>query len=173
MGRMHSLDERYEHEGYLVGYVPRDWQPSGGAVAIGSRKPASRLPDYSAADPLRELGSETDRKHVIAGVRVVGYACGCGWRAPLVELDEPLEWFPATFDRSEELDDQLAVPWSKHVESTFAASKPEETELAKLRRELDEARKTIRTMSTQHGQLQLRIAQLETELWKQRQHRRD
>jgi hypothetical protein len=41
-------------------------------------------------------------------------------------------------------------------------------------RELSEARNTIRTMSTQHGQLQLRIAQLETELSKHKQHyRRD
>jgi orotate phosphoribosyltransferase len=39
-------------------------------------------------------------------------------------------------------------------------------------RELSEARKTIRIMSTQHGQLQLRIAQLETELWKHKQHHR-
>jgi orotate phosphoribosyltransferase len=38
--------------------------------------------------------------------------------------------------------------------------------------ELNEARKTIRIMSTQHGQLQLRIAQLETELWKHKQHHR-
>jgi len=32
--------------------------------------------------------------------------------------------------------------------------------------ELTEARKTLRVMSTNEGQLQLRIAQLETEVWK-------
>lgn len=112
MGRLHELDERAEHEGYVVGYVPRDWLPTPAATAIGSSRRVAVLEPYSSRRVLRELGMlAEDRDYDVHGICVVGYACGCGWRSPYRELGRPFEWSPCIVHSSEWIDDLLAEKW--------------------------------------------------------------
>jgi hypothetical protein len=119
MGRWHERDERGEHEGYLVGYVPRDWVPTASAAAIGSSRPVAMLEHHGTRIPLRELGLlAVDREHDVHGICVAGYACACGWRSPYRELGQPLEWSPCIVHPSEVLDDMLAQKWwNPHVQT--------------------------------------------------------
>jgi hypothetical protein len=117
MGRVHELDERGEHEGHLVGYVPRDWVPAPVATAIGSSRRVAVLERYSSRGVLRELGLVADdREYDVHGICVIGYACACGWRSPYRELGTPFEWSPCIVLSSEWLEDLLAQKWWKpHV----------------------------------------------------------
>lgn len=119
MGRFHSRDEQGVHEGYVVGYVPRDWMPTAAATAIGSTRPVAVLGHYSPRSPLRELGAlEADRQHDVHGIAVVGYACTCGWRSRYREEQASVEWSPNIVHWSESLEGELAQEcWAPHVEA--------------------------------------------------------
>ena len=119
MGRWHERDERGEHEGYVMGYVPRDWVPTASATAIGSSRPVAVLEHHGTRIPLRELGLlAADREHDVHGICVAGYACACGWRSPYRELGQPIEWSPCIVHPSEWLDDMLAQKWwHPHVQA--------------------------------------------------------
>jgi hypothetical protein len=116
MGR---LDETGKHEGYVVGYVPRDWVPRASATAIGSSRLVAVLECYGTGVPLRELGIVADdHEHDIHGIRIIGYACSCGWRSPYRELGKPFEWSPSIVHWSEWTEDLLAQTWWRpHVQS--------------------------------------------------------
>lgn len=138
MGRIHNLDERGEHEGHVVGYVPRHWVPTGNATAIGSSRPVAALERYSDQGVLRELGMlAPDDTHDIQGICVIGYACACGWRAPYRELGTPLEWSPSIILCPEWLEDSLARRWwEPHVHDAVHAARESDQRRASSRVEL-------------------------------------
>jgi hypothetical protein len=101
-GRTH--EQRFD--GYVVGYVPRDWPAPGGALELCTR--------YRA--PLRVLGSRAcDAELVTSGVRVVGAACLCGWRSPLCIGLGPALWERAAVHVSQRADAALAALWREHA----------------------------------------------------------
>jgi hypothetical protein len=108
MGRQ---DETGRHEGFVVGYVPRDWTPTAAATAIGSSRPVAVLEHYSTAS-LRELGVlAADNEHDVHAICVVGYGCSCGWRSPYREIGKTVEWSPSIVLWPEWLEDLLAQKW--------------------------------------------------------------
>ena len=119
MGRQ---SENGKHEGYVVAYVPRDWQPISAATDISTSRPVAALGIYGRTMRLRELGTYTgDDEHEIHGICVIGYACSCGWRSPYFEVT-PLEWSPSIVLCSEAVEGLLAKRWWKpHVRSEATA----------------------------------------------------
>lgn len=117
MGRIHEHDERGAHEGFIVGYVPRDWVPLAAARAIDSTRNVAALEPYGTRGVLRELGMlEADRNIEVHGVYVIGYGCDCGWRSPYYEAGNPLEWTPCVVHWPEWLEERLAEKyWRPHV----------------------------------------------------------
>jgi hypothetical protein len=107
-------------DGFVVGYVPRDWMPRAGAVELRTRRPLARLPERYRA-PLRALGSRAcDAELVISGVRVVGAACVCGWRSPLCVGLGPAHWERSAVHVSPRADDALAALWCDHARRASA-----------------------------------------------------
>jgi len=118
MGRFHPNDEGSMHEGFVVGYVPRDWRAVAVARAFDSKRPVAVLQPYRANGVLRELGMLEDERDIeVQGIYVIGYGCACGWRSPYYECGQPLEWAPCIVHRPEWLDEHLARKWwTPHVE---------------------------------------------------------
>jgi hypothetical protein len=95
----------HRYDGFVVGYVPGDWRPS------------APLPErYSA--PLRALGSSAfDAELVVAGVRVVGAGCTCGWRSvPCIGLGVA-HWERSSVYVTQHADAALAALWREHAAS--------------------------------------------------------
>jgi hypothetical protein len=119
MGWLHGHDERGDHEGFVVAYVPRDWVPTLSAIEIGSARLVAIVPHSSiSGGPWRELGVHPlDREHVIRGFSLVGAACECGWRSPRRNaLGTGAAWAPSYVERSEPLEQSLCKLWREHVE---------------------------------------------------------
>jgi len=116
MGWVHDHDTQGQHEGYVVGYVPRDWFPSDVVPELHSGWPLAVVPAAAADDRLvRELGTHPlDRGHAIRGILWVGAACDCGWRSPRHRAAQ-VEWFPNMVERSDELDERMRRLWLEHV----------------------------------------------------------
>jgi len=112
MPRTH--DQRFD--GFVVGYVPRDWLAS------------TRLPARYRA-PFRALGSRAcDAELVISGVRVVGAACVCGWRSPPCIGLGPAHWEHSTVHVSPHADAALAALWREHAASFEARASSARTD---------------------------------------------
>jgi hypothetical protein len=120
MPRTHA--QRFD--GYVVGYVPRNWMPRAGAVELRTRRPFARLPECYR-EPLRALGSRAcDAELVIAGVLVVGAGCMCGWRsAPCVGLG-PARWERSAVHVSLRADAALATLWREHARQASKLEPP-------------------------------------------------
>lgn len=85
------------HEGYAIGYVPRDHK--------------------RAADGLwRELqyGPADDRD--IPHVRRIAAGCDCGWRSPAWEPLDRAEWSPYTVHLGRRDDELVRELWDEHAE---------------------------------------------------------
>lgn len=120
MGWLLHKDQRYEHEGYVVAYVPRDWVPTASATALGSGRPVA-LVEYipGSRGPWRELGVQPlDHDYVIRGLGFVGAACECGWRSPRRNAFgvTDLEWTPSSVERPSYIEEKLEKLWAAHVE---------------------------------------------------------
>lgn len=115
MGWLYDRDERCEHEGYVVAYVPRDWIAVASTTELGPSRPAVIVDDAGVSNgPWRELGMHPlDREYVIRGVRHVGAACSCGWRSP--RYAATAEWRESYVERSEVLDEALWRLWRRHA----------------------------------------------------------
>lgn len=124
MGWLHPKDERCDHEGFTVAYVPRDWIAKSSASELSSGRPVATVNvDQPRNGPWRELGVRPrDREHVIRGFIYVGAACICGWRSSRVGVfDSRVEWFPCTVETPKPLDYHLHELWQAHAEDVFVA----------------------------------------------------
>jgi hypothetical protein len=143
MGFHHELDESGVHEGFAVGYVPRDWVPvrarrvEGGFPVVQARDPLTpRRPKrfanhYRASAPLREIGSvRADREHEIVGVCIIGAGCTCGWRSEYYELGTPCVYQPCTLNLEVYLQRRTELLFRAHVEAVNAeVLRPESAKL--------------------------------------------
>jgi hypothetical protein len=140
MGWIHEHDSaagRLHCEGYVVGYVPRNWTPPVAPVptlgVVGKPETTRCAAAWATAHvPLshaldshcRELGSHAvDHKTIIQGVRLVGAACDCGWRSPRRMLGSAVEWSPSSVHCEDYLAELLERLWRAHVAAECGATK--------------------------------------------------
>jgi hypothetical protein len=136
MGRLHARDERCEHEGFTVGYVPRDWQPQP-IDTLGCKRKVAWLEPYTARGVLREVGLlEHNLDIEVRGICVIGLGCACGWRSPYYELGTQVDWSPCITHAPEWLEDRLSAKWwTPHVEAALRLE-PEPSLLERLQSHL-------------------------------------
>ena len=121
MGLVHNNDEQGRHEGYAVGYVPRDCEPNAGTRKNGW--PLVELEAYDEHYPLREVGSRgIDHKWAIAGVRFYAAGCSCGWRSPRHRVFTTATWWPSVLEFDQNTieagfcRDKIERLWAEHVD---------------------------------------------------------
>lgn len=91
------IDEEHpEHEGYAIGYVPREGCAS------------------SDSGLYRELGYPADNAD--RSVARIAAGCDCGWRSPRWVPDPATDWSPHSVHTTEADDERVHRLWKRHLE---------------------------------------------------------